>query len=104
MGGRLTAAAAAFALSLVALSPARAEPAMWVVRDDDTTIYLVGTIHLLKPGMAWEGERLGQVLSGCDDLTLEIADFDDVAAVAPLVGKYGYDPERRLSSLLTPDE
>jgi len=104
MGARLTATAAAIALGLLALTPARAEPAMWVARDDDTTIYLVGTIHLLKPGLAWEGERTSRVLDRCDDLTLEIADFDDLAAIAPLVGKHGYEPGRRLSSLLTAEE
>ncbi len=104
MGGRFAAAATAFALALIGSAPARAEPAMWVVRDADTTIYLIGSIHLLKPGLAWQGERMGRVLSGCDDLTLEIAEFDDLGAIAPLVGQHGYDPERRLSSLLTAEE
>ena len=27
-----------------------AKPALWKVSDADTTIYLFGTIHLLKPG------------------------------------------------------
>ncbi|MEQ1726686.1 MAG: TraB/GumN family protein, partial [Sphingopyxis sp.] len=30
-----------------------ADPALWVVRDADTTIYLFGTIHVLRPGLSW---------------------------------------------------
>ena len=50
LGGlrRLIAAAASAALALLA-SPAHAEPAMWVVKDADSTIYLLGTFHLTKP-------------------------------------------------------
>ena len=106
MGVRFATAAAALALALLgsAASPARAEPAMWVVKGADTTIYLIGSIHLLKPDLAWQGERMGAVLSGCDDLTLEIADFDDLPAVRKLVGEHGYDHRRKLSSLLSPQE
>ncbi len=46
-----------------------ADPALWVVRDADTTIYLFGTIHVLKPGLSWFDEavksafdRSGQVM------------------------------------------
>ena len=30
-----------------------ADPALWVVKDKDTTIYLFGTVHVLKPGTEW---------------------------------------------------
>jgi len=28
-------------------------PALWQVKDADTTIYLFGTVHVLKPGIDW---------------------------------------------------
>ena len=31
----------------------QARPALWVAKDKDTTIYLFGTIHLLKPNLVW---------------------------------------------------
>ena len=34
-------------------APGDADPALWVVRDADTTVYLFGTIHVLKPGLSW---------------------------------------------------
>src|SRR5687768_7645184 len=61
----LSAIAMAFALpacAQVAQTPAQAandaDPALWVVKDKDTTIYLFGTIHVLKPGMTWFDEAV----------------------------------------------
>ncbi len=44
----IVAASACLALAAGAL-PAAAQPAFWVIKDADSTIYLLGTIHLLKP-------------------------------------------------------
>ena len=35
-----------------------ADPALWVVKDQDTTVYLFGTIHVLKPGLTWFDEAV----------------------------------------------
>ena len=34
----------------LAVKTVDADPALWVVKDQDTTIYLFGTVHALKPG------------------------------------------------------
>ena len=34
-------------------APRLATPALWVVRDADTTVYLFGTVHMLPPDLAW---------------------------------------------------
>ena len=39
-------------------APATAQPALWVVKDADSTIYLLGTIHLLKPETQWRTDKL----------------------------------------------
>ena len=49
---RLPAAAVALALGLA--GPVAAEPAVWVIKDADSTIYLMGTVHVLKPGTTRE--------------------------------------------------
>lgn len=44
-----------FLLLFIVVVPARADgPARWVVKDSDTTIYLYGTIHVLKPELKWQ--------------------------------------------------
>jgi uncharacterized protein YbaP (TraB family) len=42
-------------------APAMAEPALWAIKDKDSTIYLFGTIHVLKPDtqVALAGHRQG---------------------------------------------
>src|SRR5690606_9265024 len=35
-----------------------ADPALWVMKDDDTTIYLFGSVHVLKPGLSWFDEAV----------------------------------------------
>jgi hypothetical protein len=83
---------------------AQAEPAMWVVKDKDSTIYLFGTVHLLRPDVAWKTPKIEKAAADAQDLTLEIADIDNQAAMVPLIQKYGMDPEHPLSSRLSPED
>ncbi|MDO7842549.1 TraB/GumN family protein [Sphingomonas immobilis] len=48
------------------------DPALWVVKDADTTIYLFGTIHALKPGLSWFDEAVKTAFDSSDSLVLEI--------------------------------
>jgi uncharacterized protein YbaP (TraB family) len=86
-------------LSLVAVT-ARAEPAMWVVKDHDSTIYLIGTVHLLRPDMVWKSEKVMKAVAESTELWIEIADTDDEAAAAALIQKHGVDPANPLSEKL----
>lgn len=58
-----------------------ARPALWSFADDDTTIYLFGTIHVLPEGVAWDGGRLGKALDSADRLVLEVTDPDGQAGI-----------------------
>lgn len=88
------------ALVLLAL-PAKAEPAMWVIRDKDSTIYLIGTLHLLRHEMEWDSAKVKKAVTESTELWLEVANIDDQASVLPLMTKYGMDPEKTLSSKLS---
>ena len=46
-------------------------PAMWTFSDDDTTVYLYGTVHLLKPDLNWRTDALDEALKSADTLVLE---------------------------------
>ncbi len=48
------------------------DPALWVVKDEDTTIYLFGTVHILKPGMGWFDDGIKQAFDKSDRLVLEM--------------------------------
>jgi uncharacterized protein len=92
-----------FVLFLAGLS-AQAEPAMWVIRDADSTIYLIGTMHLLKHDAEWNAEKVKKTVHESTELWLEVADFDNQSAMAPLMAKFGVDPEHPLSTRLSEEQ
>ena len=88
-----------------AVPPAEGQgPALWVIRDADSTLYLFGTVHLLRPTTAWGTDRVDAAFASADKLILEISNPDDQAAVIPLIQQHGLSPATPLSSLLTAEE
>lgn len=53
-----------------------ADPALWVVKDADTTVYLFGTVHVLKPGLSWFDEAVKTAFDKSDELVLEMVQPD----------------------------
>jgi uncharacterized protein len=47
------------------------KPALWKVADEDTIVYLFGTIHLLPEGTKWRTPALEQAIASSDALVLE---------------------------------
>jgi uncharacterized protein len=99
------------ATALIAVSafgaPALAQPAMWAVKDADSTIYLFGTVHLLKPETQWKTEKLESAMKEAEQLWLELptTNAEELAPMMmPLISKYGLAPATPLSSSLTPEE
>ncbi len=66
-----------------------ADPALWVVKDEDTTIYMFGTVHILKPGLSWFDEAVKKALDESSEMVTEIGGTPDPAVMQPLVVKYG---------------
>jgi len=46
-------------------------PALWLLADEDTEIYLFGTIHILPPGFKWRSAALDRVVEQADELVVE---------------------------------
>ena len=79
-----------------------ADPALWVVRDEDTIIYLFGTFHLLD-GRLWFNDEVKAAFDASNELVLEAIIPDDPASLQPMILRYAVDPNgRTLSSRLTP--
>lgn len=96
-------AAAALALLLLC-APAAAEPGLWVVKGPHATVYLFGTIHLLKKNQVWESPAIAEALASSQELWLEVPDPDDGAQVRKLTTALGYDPQHPLSTKLSPPD
>jgi len=63
-------------------APALLAPALWVARDGDTTIWLFGTVHQLRPGTPWLSSKVADAFADSDTLVLEIVEPtpDEMAA------------------------
>ena len=88
---RLAAALAAVltpALPASAATLPDADPAMWVVKDHDTTIYIFGTFHVLDGKTDWFNDEVRQAFDRSDEVVLEAIIPEDPAALAPLMAKY----------------
>src|SRR3954453_217332 len=55
----------------VAATPTPDQPAMFVVRDADTTIYIFGTFHALDGHSQWFGNRVRNAFEQSNELVLE---------------------------------
>jgi len=68
-------------------------PALWQVADDDTTIYLFGTIHLLPGQYQWRTARFDGAVNRSDGLVVEtIIDPANPAPLAQAMAQLGLSP------------
>ncbi|KQP45474.1 polysaccharide biosynthesis protein GumN [Brevundimonas sp. Leaf280] len=79
-------------------------PALWVVKDADSTLYLFGSVHVLRPTTGWASPRVEAAFDSASDIWFEISNPDDQAAIMPLIQQHGLSPETPLSSRLTSEE
>ena len=94
--------AAALALSLLAL-PALAEPALWVAKQGNATVYLFGTVHALKPELKWETPKIAKAFAESQEFWMEATDADP-KTMQPIVTQLGLDSAHQLSGKLAPDD
>lgn len=71
---------------------AKAEPALWLVKDADTNVYLFGTVHVLKPETKWQNAKFDKAFAQSDAIYQE-ADVgasvqQNLSALIPALGMY----------------
>lgn len=78
-------------------------PNLWSISDDDTTVYIFGTIHLLNQEVEWITPQFQEAFATADGLILELSPEQSSQAVfQPLMVKYGDLPEgESISDYLT---
>lgn len=67
-------------------------PAMWRIADEDTVIYLFGTIHVLPTGFVWRTPAIDAALGESDELVLETVLSGEPGEAAMLLLQYGVSP------------
>lgn len=81
-------------------------PALWKVADEDTTIYLFGTVHVLPKELQWYDAEIDAALSSSDTIVTEIKmDPQSEAAMGQLAQARGvYSDGTTLRSLLNAEQ
>jgi uncharacterized protein len=81
---------------------------MWVIKDADSTIYLTGTVHAMRPGLDWKSKKLLKAMDESKELWVEVPMPSDqnkmMAEHGGMMLRKMYIFTRPLSSLLTPNE
>lgn len=85
-------------------STASAAPKLWKVSGGAATVYLYGSVHILKPATYWDTPQVETALGESRTLWLEIADIDKPADMFPLIQSLGLDAAHPLSGKLAPDD
>jgi uncharacterized protein YbaP (TraB family) len=97
----IAAASAGWAQTTPAPAPATAaaaplkdaDPALWVVKDDDTTIYMLGTVHVLKPGLSWFDEAVKDAFDKSGEMVIEVIQPTDQEAAMKVMMPLAMDPD-----------
>lgn len=92
----LAPAAAQQAADSVVMQDYDPAPAMWVLKDEDTTIYMLGTVHVLPRGFRWRNPQLDAIIDEVDELVLESSDADADASLEHLSRKIAKLAEDRI--------
>ena len=104
-GGNIASAAEPAKAAAAPVAVTDADPALWVVKDEDTTIYLFGTVHVLKLGLGWFDEAVKTAFDASDQLMLELVMPEDQAEAAKVMIPLAIDQSgKTLSSRLDPDQ
>ncbi len=101
-------------LGLLLASPVAAQtdgepqnsPALWKVTDEDTTVYLFGTVHALPADLAWLNDDISAALASSESLVTEITMDETITAeMQRLVSTKGVLPQgTTLRSLMDDDQ
>jgi hypothetical protein len=94
----------ALAQQSVTLADIEAHPALWTVHGKAGTAYLLGSIHLLPPNVAWHTPQIDAAMNAADTFAFEIPlDDSTQAATNAFIAAHGTLPRgTTLTSLLAP--
>ena len=83
------------------------EVAMWRTGDEDTTVYMIGTVHLLRPGVEWRTDDYERAFAEADAVFIESDSLSEEAQAkaAELLPRYAFNPPgTTLASYFTDEE
>jgi len=87
-------------------SDVEAAPALWLITDEDSQVYVFGTFHILPASLDWKTDEVMSALAASDTLYLETDSHspEAQAQMQVLVQQYGLNPPGVTLSSLLDDE
>ena len=80
-------------------------PLLWQLSDEDTTIYLFGSIHALPGGLNWRTEKFNNAFAASDTFCVETDADQKADEYRAYIREYGFfNNGERLSDYLSEDE
>lgn len=85
-----------------AASAAFSQPALWTLQDDDTTVHLFGTVHLLPANVDWRHGDIDTAFDEADTFCVETDIIGNLVEVLQFTTREGiFTGNERLSDYLT---
>ncbi len=81
-----------------------ARPALWKIADEDTTVYLFGTIHLLPKGVDWYAGPIAEAFQASGELVTEIPEIDEAETAAAVMKRGILPPGQSMRTGMTKKE
>ncbi len=86
-------------------APLAAKPALWRIGDEDTTVYLFGTVHVLPPELSWRAKPVEDALNASKAVYFETDVNPNQIALLEVVKRLGmYPTSDKLSEHLKPEQ
>lgn len=82
-------------------------PAMWRLSDEDTTIHVFGTVHLLRPELEWRTAAFDEAISSADKIVFEVdmkSPEAQRAIATDFLQRGMYEDGRTLKTVLNDDD
>lgn len=80
------------------------QPALWRIADEDTTIYLFGTIHVLPEGHPWFTGALAEAADASDELVTEIGPINEGEIVTAVSEMGMLGPDQSLRAMMSAED
>ena len=64
-------AAEARVIEMAKASRGSGHPVLWTLKDEDTTLYIMGTVHLLRPDLEWRTPDIDAAIAAADTVVFE---------------------------------
>lgn len=89
-------------------TPASPGLPMWIIEDEDSKIYITGTVHLLRDQQQWRSDKLDAAFAEAHELWLEVVEIGDPERIRKVMHKftetYGVHDGPPLTSMLDEKE